>query len=143
MYKIKNLNLQTLLSHKLKILAVILVIGCISLVSCIPSARVKKATAWDWVWGLEEMESGAVRVWFRHDNIAGYCTGDPELVKQLQELGGMPVEFNFETKDWADEESPNFFGTAGCSNLSTGSESSTPIFKITAVKHAPHMGDGR
>jgi len=122
---------------------VMLMLLALALVSCNPSGRVERAVAWDWVWGLEYLESGSVRVWFRHDNIAGYCTGDPALVEQIVELGGQPVEFEFERVDWASEENPGFSGVSGCSSLSTGTDSSTPIFKITSIELAPHMDGGR
>ena len=107
------------------VLIVILLAACSS-----PSTRVVRATATDWVWGVEELASGAARVWLRHDNLAGYCTTDIQLVAQVKEMEGKLVRIEFVSRKYADGES---WGATGCSRLATGAESSTPIFKLTGI----------
>jgi hypothetical protein len=79
------------------------------------------------------MRSGAVRAWLAHDDIAGYCTGDPELVKRIKEYNGERVRLTYRRQKWSDEESPNFFGTEGCTSLLSGG-TSTAIFKIVDIE---------
>lgn len=106
--------------------------------------KVRGATAWDWVWGVEPLESGAYRVWLRHDNIAGYCTADPELIEEVKELGGQPVVITYDHVDWDDEEANNgLLGNSGCGKLSTGTESSTPIFQLTSIKLDTNRAEGK
>lgn len=108
----------------------------IGLISCevSPASDVVHAEAVDWIWGYEELRSGSVRVWLRYDDVAGYCTGSKELVKLAKEHNGELVRIEFATSKWADKESPNFFSTEGCSKLTTGTDSSTPIFKILSIE---------
>lgn len=99
--------------------------------SCFAGSDVVHAEAVDWVWGFEELRSGATRVWLRHDNIAGYCTSDPALASIAKEANGDKVLIAFKSMKYADDENWN---SSGCNRLSTGTESSTPIFKITDIR---------
>lgn len=104
------------------------------LAGCVPADQtgsfVVRAEAVDWVWGVEELGSGAARIWLRHDDIAGYCTADPTLAAIAKDTAGEMVKITFEQIRWRDDESGY---TSGCSRLSSG-ESSTPIFKLTAIE---------
>ncbi len=113
-------------------LVVLFVLVSIVFSGCLPrSVVVEKSLAQDWIWGTEILGSGASRVWFRYDNIAGYCTSDPDLAQKVIDLMGEEVEFSFKTKRPQDDESWN---RSGCARLSTGTDSSTPIFKLTCVE---------
>lgn len=98
-----------------------------------PSRDVIHAEAVDELWGYEEMRSGAVRAWLAHDDLAGYCTGDPELIKRIKEYNGERVRLTFRRQKWSDEESPGFFSTTGCTSLYTGG-GTIIIFKIVDIE---------
>lgn len=95
------------------------------------SGFVVRAEAVDWIWGVEELGSGAARIWLRNDDIAGYCTADPTLAAQAKDMAGELVKITFEQVRWNSTE--NGYST-GCSRLSTGYEQSTPIFKLTGIE---------
>ena len=99
------------------------------IVACSGSTSfVEDATAADWIWGIEELSSGSVRVWLRHDNLAGYCSADPELAKEIKDYIGEFVLIHYESTRWTNE---------GCARLPTGVDTSTPIFKITDIEPLP------
>lgn len=119
------------MGHKqLFILVIALVL--LGLVGC-RASNVVSATAVDWVWGVEELESGAVRVWLRYDDLAGYCTADQQLAAQAKEMTGELVKITFVSRHPGDDEY-SFWGASGCDKLYLGSESSTPIFKLTSIE---------
>ncbi len=109
----------------------LLLIGLVAIFSNPVSSRVARAEAVDWVWGVEELESGAARIWLRYDDIAGYCTADPQLTNLAKDAAGERVKITFESVRWRSEEDKR---ATGCSRLMTGSESSTPIFKLTGIE---------
>lgn len=123
---VKRFSILFVLLGVLPILFVGLLSSCTS-----PGSDVVDAAAVDWLWGVENLRSGATRAWLRYDDIAGYCTSDPEIARELNDYIGEKVLLRFETKKWTDDESGY---NSGCNNLPTGAESSTPIFRITSVE---------
>jgi hypothetical protein len=118
----------------MKKLFLILVLGVL-ISACYPAGSdVTHAEAVDYVWGYEELRSGAVRVWLRYDNIAGYCTSDSSLASKAKELNGRLVTITFETVHRGDNEAGRLWKETGCNRLRTGSESSTPIFRMTDIE---------
>jgi hypothetical protein len=112
----------------------VLLMCLVMVLTACSSHRVKRAWAFDYLWGYEEMDTGAYRVWLRHDSIAAYCTVDSDLIVQLKDLKGEFVEIEFTRVKWDDEERSGFSGSQGCSGLSLTSESATTVFKLLSVK---------
>jgi len=114
-------------------IAIITILLLATIFGCRPigGSDVIRAEAVDWVWGYEELRSGATRAWLRHDDIAGYCTSDEHLGSLIREYNGQMVVLEFKSSRWTGSESWN---TTGCNRLSTGSDSSTPIFLITGIR---------
>lgn len=115
-------------------LILIILLSLFTLVACdtwFASTHVIDAVAVDGLWGYEKLRSGAIRIWLEDDQIAGYCTSDPELAEKVMGLEGYTVKIHYETVGALDKEAWN---ASGCSRLSLGTESSTPIFRLTSIE---------
>lgn len=100
--------------------------------------NVTKATLRDTIFSVEETQNGNVRVWFTHDDIAGYCTSSPELgqtaMSLMKEYGG-EVLAEFRTITTADKES-SWWSTSACGGIIQG-DTTTPMFLLTDIRKAP------
>lgn len=111
----------------------ILVVAGAFLVACNPH-RVTNATLRDTIFSVEETANGYYRVWFTHDDIAGYCAQTPELgleaLSLLQEHDGEVVA-TFRDITVADEEA-SWWDRSDCGSISSGEES-THMFILTGI----------
>ena len=113
-------------------LAVVLALFWMLVIALInPSGRVKTATSWDYIHTVEHMETGAARVWLRHDDIGAYCTTDPELIRLANLYGGKQVVINFSRVNWGSDEYSGVIGADGCSSTDV---TGVTVFKLTSIE---------
>ena len=78
----------------------------------------------DTIFSVEQHYNGSYSVWFTHDDVIGYCTGDAELGKEalsiLKEHDGEVVATYRDINAMSDEEA-SFWQVSDCGTLVEGS----------------------
>ena len=91
----------------------------------------------DTIFSVEKTRNGNVRVFFTHDDVAGYCTSDQELGDKAESLmlehsGEVIAEFT----DMRGTEEWNFWSSSDCGSVSSG-ESSMVMFRLDDIYAVP------
>jgi hypothetical protein len=119
--------------------ATLVLAGCASVVQ--PYA-VRRGMARDYIFSVEPLNNGAVRVWLRSDSLAAYCATNPALASKfndaLQNWNGevlvtyhslSPVEQK--AREWT---------LSGCGTFSGTNASSFEVFSVDDMKLVPGRG---
>lgn len=110
----------------------ILLLTSFLLMSC-KGVQVEKGVLRDTIFSVEDMYNGSTRVWMTHDDIAGYCTLDPQIGQMAHELlaehdGEVILEFQWVISG----EERSFWHRSDCGEVSSGG-GSTEMFRIIDI----------
>ena len=106
--------------------------------------QVRNGTARDTLWGVEPVVNGNVRIFLTHDDVAGYCTSDPALAEEVQDilenhLGEVIITYSDITKE--DKEAA-WYANSACGSIVTGSDGgSMKMFRLTAIRRVQARWD--
>jgi hypothetical protein len=119
--------------------AMIILAGCASVVQ--PYA-VRKGTARDYIFSVEPLNSGAVRVWLRSDSLAAYCATNPALASKFTDAlenwnGEVLVTYHSLSPV---EQKAREWTLSGCGTFSGTNASAFEIFNVDDVKLVPGRG---
>ena len=111
----------------------IVLAGCASVVQ--PYA-VRKGTARDYIFSVEPLQNGAVRVWLRSDNLAAYCVTNRTLASKftdaLENWNG-EVLVNYHSLGPVEQKASEWV-LAGCGTFSNTNASSFELFSVDDMK---------
>lgn len=115
---------------------ILLLLGLL-LASC-SSYNVKEGMLRDTIFSVEETNNGNYRVFFTHDDVAGYCTTSRELGQEarslLQEHDGEVIAIFTDVRGTEEQDA---WTKSECGTIPTGADSSMAMFRLDDLWAVP------